>query len=384
MTNLLAQSEGLLDACGVEASYICEQVFEWTNNELLATGADWLLDRPIRILLIVILAWTASKVLQRAVLKFAQTIANSPTDPRLQTLRERGPGKLLMEERELKRASARAETIGLVLRSLGVAGVWMVAAFMILGQLDIDLAPLIAGAGIGGLALGFGAQSIVKDFLSGLFMLIEDQYGVGDIVDVGSASGTVEKVSLRSTTIRDVKGTVWHVPNGAISRVGNSSQLWSRALLDVEVAYDTDLDLARDVIQQVGDTLWEDPEWGGDELMERPEIWGVQDLGASAVALRLVVKTEPSKQWAVERELRMRLKVAFDKAGIEIPFPQQTVWHRNVEAVGHESKAAKPAGKTESSDEPESGQPESPEPGQPESGQPESGKKPKVGSDSQS
>ena len=107
---------------------------------------------------------------------------------------------------------------------------------MILGQLDIDLGPLIAGAGIGGIALGFGAQSIVKDFLSGLFMLIEDQYGVGDVIDLGYATGTVEKVSLRSTTIRDVKGTVWHVPNGEISRVGNYSQLWSRALLDIEVA----------------------------------------------------------------------------------------------------------------------------------------------------
>ena len=345
MTNLLAQTDGLLDACGAEGSYICEKVYEWTNNELLATGADWLLDRPIRILLIVILAWISSKILQKSVLKFAQTIANSPTDPRLQTLRKRGPGKLLMEERETKRASARAETIGLVLRSIGVAAVWILALFMMLGQLDIDLAPLIAGAGIGGLALGFGAQSIVKDFLSGLFMLIEDQYGVGDIVDVGSASGTVEKVSLRSTTIRDVKGTVWHVPNGVISRVGNSSQLWSRALLDVEVAYDTDLDLARDVIQRVGDSLWEDKEWGGDELMERPEIWGVQDLGASAVSLRLVVKTEPSKQWAVERELRLRLKVAFDEEGIEIPFPQQTVWHRNADAVGHGKEGKQTGGK---------------------------------------
>lgn len=347
MTNLLAQTEGLLDACGANGSYICEKVYEWTDNELLATGADWLLDRPIRILLIVILAWTASKILQKSVLKFAQTIANSPTDPRLQSLRELGPGKLLMEERELKRASARAETIGLVLRSIGVAAVWMIALFMILGQLDIDLGPLIAGAGIGGLALGFGAQSIVKDFLSGLFMLIEDQYGVGDIVDVGSATGTVEKVSLRSTTIRDVKGTVWHVPNGVISRVGNSSQLWSRALLDVEVAYDTDLDLAREVIQSVGDSLWADPEWGGDELMERPEVWGVQDLGASAVALRLVVKTEPSQQWAVERELRMRLKVALDEAGIEIPFPQQTVWHRNADSVA-QSKKTGPAVTTKS------------------------------------
>lgn len=312
---------------------MCKRIFEWTSNELLATGADWLLDRPIRILLILLAAWIISKFVQRAILKFAQTIANSPSDPRLQTLRERGPGKLLMEEQESKRAAARAETIGLVLRSVGVAAIWIVAMFMILGQLNIDLAPLIAGAGIGGLALGFGAQSIVKDFLSGLFMLIEDQYGVGDIVDVGTAAGTVEKVSLRSTTIRDVKGTVWHVPNGSIARVGNSSQLWSRALLDVEVAYDTDLALAREVIQRVGDSLWNDPEWGGDELMERPEIWGVQELGASAVALRLVVKTEPSQQWAVERELRLRLKLAFDEEGIEIPFPQQTVWHRNVESL---------------------------------------------------
>ena len=341
MTFSLAQTDGLFDACGTDGSYICEQVYEWTDNELLATGADWLLDRPIRIILIVILAWIVSKLLQRSIVRFAQTIANSPTDPRLQRLRERGPGKLLMEERELKRSAARAETIGLVLRSLGVAAVWILAVFMILGQLDIDLAPLIAGAGIAGLALGFGAQSIVKDFLSGLFMLIEDQYGVGDIVDLGGASGTVEKVSLRSTTIRDVHGTVWHVPNGVISRVGNSSQLWSRALIDVEVAYDTDLDLAKEVIQRVGDELWADKEWGGDELMERPEVWGVQSLGSSAIALRLVVKTEPSKQWAVERELRLRLKNAFDQEGIEIPFPQQTVWHRNVEAVGHAAKETK-------------------------------------------
>jgi len=198
-----------------------------------------------------------------------------------------------------------------------------------MGQLDIDLAPLIAGAGVGGIALGFGAQSIVKDFLSGLFMLIEDQYGVGDIIDVGDATGTVENVSLRSTTIRDVYGTVWYVPNGEILRVGNFSQLWSRALIDVEVSYDTDLELAQGVIQRVADEMWRDPEWGGDELMERPEVWGVQDLGASGVALRLVVKTEPSQQWAVERELRLRLKEALDAAGIEIPFPQTTVWLRN-------------------------------------------------------
>ena len=320
--------EARIDACGIEGTYTCQKVFEWTDNALAATAADWLLDRPVRIALIALLAIVASKVLQRAVSRFVNTVAATPNEIRLQALRDRAPARLLVEK-ESKRAEARAETIGLVLRSIVVAVVWTFAAMMILGQLDIDLGPLIAGAGIGGIALGFGAQSIVKDFLSGLFMLIEDQYGVGDVIDLGYATGTVEKVSLRSTTIRDVKGTVWHVPNGEISRVGNYSQLWSRALLDIEVAYDVDLRFAQGVIQRVADDFWEDPEWGGDELMERPEVWGIQELGASGIAIRLAVKTEPSMQWATERELRLRVKEALDEAGIEIPFPQQTVWLRN-------------------------------------------------------
>ena len=320
--------EARIDACGIEGTYTCQKVFEWTDNALAATAADWLLDRPVRIALIALLAIVASKVLQRAVSRFVNTVAATPNEIRLQALRDRAPARLLVEK-ESKRAEARAETIGLVLRSIVVAVVWTFAAMMILGQLAIDLGPLIAGAGIGGIALGFGAQSIVKDFLSGLFMLIEDQYGVGDVIDLGYATGTVEKVSLRSTTIRDVKGTVWHVPNGEISRVGNYSQLWSRALLDIEVAYDVDLRFAQGVIQRVADDFWEDPEWGGDELMERPEVWGIQELGASGIAIRLAVKTEPSMQWATERELRLRVKEALDEAGIEIPFPQQTVWLRN-------------------------------------------------------
>ena len=329
MSTVLAQSsEPVIDACGVDGTYTCKKVFEWTDNEFVATAADWLLDRPVRIALIMLLAIAASKVLQRAVARFVNTVAATPNEIRLKALRDRSPERLVVEK-ESKRAEARAETIGLVLRSIVVAMVWTFAAMMILGQLAIDLGPLIAGAGIGGIALGFGAQSIVKDFLSGLFMLIEDQYGVGDVIDLGYATGTVEKVSLRSTTIRDVNGTVWHVPNGEIARVGNYSQLWSRALLDIEVAYDVDLRFAQGVIQRVADEFWEDPEWGGDELMERPEVWGIQALGASGIAIRLAVKTEPSMQWATERELRLRVKEALDEAGIEIPFPQQTVWVRN-------------------------------------------------------
>jgi len=206
---------------------------------------------------------------------------------------------------------------------------WLVALLMCLGEVGIDLAPLLAGAGVLGVAIGFGSQSLVRDFLSGMFILIEDQFGVGDIVDLGEASGTVEAVSLRTTRLRAVDGTVWHMPNGEITRVGNMSQHWSRALLDVEVAYDTDLEHARRVIKRVADELWREDT----SVLDEPEMWGVEQLGASGIALRLVVKTTPSAQWKVSRELRERIKLAFDEEGIEIPFPQQMVWNRSVPAA---------------------------------------------------
>ena len=321
---------GLAEACGESnRGFVCEQVYNWTDNSGLATAADWLLDRPIRIVFILVVGWVVTRIAKRAIVRFTKRIASAPSNSRLQKLREKGPGRALMDEAEQSRAEARAETLGHVLRSVVVALVWTFVALVILGEIGVNLGPLIAGAGIGGVALGFGAQSIVKDFLSGLFMLIEDHYGVGDFVDLGSASGTVEEVSLRSTTIRDIRGTVWHVPNGEIARVGNYSQLWSKAVVDIEVAYGTDARVAMGVMQQVADGLWNDPEWGGDELSEAPTVFGIQSLGASGVGLRVAVKTEPSMQWAVEREIRLRLKEAFDAAGIEIPFPQQTTWLRD-------------------------------------------------------
>jgi moderate conductance mechanosensitive channel len=167
----------------------------------------------------------------------------------------------------------------------------------------------------------------VKDFLSGVFILIEDQFGVGDIVNLdGQTSGTVEAVSLRTTRLRAVDGTVWHVPNGEIRRVGNQSQHWSRALIDVEVAYDTDLDHAQAVIAGVAHEIAQ----ADADVLDEPEVWGVEALGAHGVMIRLVVKTRPSQQYRVSRELRAQLKAAFDREGIEIPFPQQTVWHRQV------------------------------------------------------
>ena len=330
MLALAQTSTGLADACGeANRGFVCERVYDWTENGSLATAADWMLDRPIRIALILVMAWIVTRFAKRAIVRFTKQIAAAGGGSRMQKLRERGPGRVLIDEVARARAESRAETLGHVLRSIVVVMVWTFASLIVMGEIGVNLGPLIAGAGIGGVALGFGAQSIVKDFLSGLFMLIEDHYGVGDVVDVGFATGTVEEVSLRSTTIRDIKGTVWHVPNGEIARVGNYSQLWSKALIEIEVAYDTDLRLAMGVMQQVANAFWEDPEWGGDELTECPDVLGVQSLGASGIALRIAVKTEPSMQWSVERELRLRLKEAFDEAGIEIPFPQQTVWFRD-------------------------------------------------------
>jgi moderate conductance mechanosensitive channel len=201
---------------------------------------------------------------------------------------------------------------------------------MVLGEVGINLGPLIAGAGIIGVAIGFGSQSLVRDFLSGIFILVEDQYGVGDTVDLGEATGVVEVVSLRTTRVRSVDGTVWHVPNGAIARVGNKSQHWSRALLDVELAYGTDVAHARGVIKRVADEVWrERSAW----VLEEPELWGVESIGPHGVTLRLVIKTQPSRQWDVSRLVRERLKVAFEQEGIEPPFPQQTVFHRNLDEV---------------------------------------------------
>jgi len=239
-----------------------------------------------------------------------------------------------------ERLMQRAGALGAALRSVASIAIYTVAIIMVLGEFEVSLGPLLAGAGIAGVALGFGAQSLVRDFLSGIFILIEDQYGVGDIVDLGEAVGTVEEVTLRVTRVRDVRGTLWHVPNGEIRRVGNQSQLWARVILDVEVAYDTEIAKASAVIKQVADELWREGVATA-PILEEPEIWGLENFGADAIVLRLAAKTEPGSQWALSRELRARLKRAFDEHGIEIPFPQRTVWlHGEGEGVSQGGAAA--------------------------------------------
>lgn len=229
---------------------------------------------------------------------------------------------------DYQRRATRANTLGQLFKNVGSVVILALAALMVLAEWGFNLAPLIAGAGVLGVALGFGAQTLVADFLSGVFMLMEDQYGVGDIVDLGEASGTVEDVQLRVTKLRAVDGVVWWVRNGEVVRVGNMSQNWSRAVVDVGVAYDSDLAHVRDVLSDVANQLNDDPEWT-EKLLETPEVWGVEALAADAVTVRVVLKTVPGQQWAVARELRQRVHSRLKTEGIEIPFPQRTVWVRN-------------------------------------------------------
>ena len=295
---------------------MCERVYEATENEALAEALSWVVHRPLKVLLIAVLAWVGVRLAKRGIARVVRGIDRPPL----------GAGSIGPEA--AVRASARAHTMSSVLGGLATATIYTIAFLTILGEFDISLGPLLAGAGIAGVALGFGAQSMVKDFLAGFFMVVEDQFGVGDVIDVGEATGTVEKLTLRATRLRSVDGTVWHVPNGVIQRVGNQSQQWARALLDVSVAYGTDLRQAQDVIKATADGLWRDPEWT-ELLLEEPELWGVEMLAADSVDIRLVLKTKPGMQWKVMRELRIRLKESLDAAGIEIPFQQRTLWIRN-------------------------------------------------------
>src|SRR3954463_9414143 len=291
---------------------------------------DYLVDAPLKIVLIAVLAVIANRVARKGVKRALRTLQSGAVQERLGSLRAATPEALLATTEHSLRAEQRIEALASVLRSLLTFVLYAVALFMILGEVGIELGPLLAGAGIIGVALGFGSQSLVKDFLSGVFILIEDQFGVGDIVNLdGETSGVVDAVSLRTTRLRAVDGTLWHVPNGEIRRVGNKSQHWSRALIDIDVSYETDIDHATEVIAGAHEVAGDDP-----DVIDEPEVWGVEQLGAHGIAIRLVVKTRPSEQFRVSRELRRRIKAAFDREGIEIPFPQQTVWHRGTAAAG--------------------------------------------------
>ncbi len=218
----------------------------------------------------------------------------------------------------------RAETMGSVLRSISGFVVGALVVVISLGILDVDVGPLLASAGVVGVALGFGAQTLVKDFLAGISMLVEDQYGVGDVIDVGEATGVVEQVGLRVTQLRSMDGTLWYVRNGEILRVGNMTQGWSRAVVEVRVMAEDDVPRVRQLLLDAAAEVAEHPDLGP-TILEDPEVAGIEDLTAEGVLLRLLVKTAPSKQWDVARELRARIRVRMREEGIGLALPRREV-----------------------------------------------------------
>ena len=315
MLHLTVHPWGLFDkmpaTCQKSDSYSCAAVYHWTGNASLAHAAEWLIGKPLAILAIVVVAvvvrWLANKAIDRVV-KRAET---APL-----------PG---LKHTHNRRAQ-RARGLGSLLQSITTTMIIGIAFVMILSEVGMNVAPILASAGVLGLAIGFGAQNLVKDYLSGVMMMIEDQYGVGDAVDLGSAVGTVENVGLRVTRVRDVDGTVWYVRNGEILRVGNQSQNWARTVLDIPVSYAEDLNHVRQVLADVAHGLWDDEDYK-DVVIEEPDVWGVQELGTEGVVVRVTLKTAPMEQWNVAREMRERIKARFDQEGIEIPHQQRMVWH---------------------------------------------------------
>lgn len=266
-----------------------------------ARTASFLVVRPLRILLITLVAVIVAKVLSRL------------TNDGVRSLHRRAPIRSTSVRAELRTATM-ATAVSRLVRLV----VWIIAGLLMLNELGVNLAPLLAGAGVVGVALGLGAQSLVKDMVAGLFIIGEDQYGVGDIVDLGPAAGVVEEVNLRATRLRSADGTVWWVPNGQIQRVGNTTMEYSRAVVDIPVAYGVDLAAVGALMQAEAEALSGDAAWAND-VLEPPVLWGAQSSDAVGPVMRIVVTTKPSAQYGFGRELRGRIIDALTREGLRQP-----------------------------------------------------------------
>jgi moderate conductance mechanosensitive channel len=219
----------------------------------------------------------------------------------------------------------RIRTLVSLIRSVGIVVILVITLFSILGILGHDIRPLLAGAGVIGLAISFGAQSLVRDVITGMFILFENQFAVGDVIRIGDTGGAVERMTLRVVVLRDIHGVVHVIPNGEIKKVANMTRSWSRAVIEIGVAYKEDVDRVMEVMREVGRELQQDEAWSP-LLVEEVTVPGIESFGDSAVNIRIMTKTLPLKQWDVARELRRRLKNRFDAEGIEIPFPHRTFY----------------------------------------------------------
>ena len=295
----------------------------WLGTDWGSRLTTWLVTKPLAILVLFLVAVAARWAVHRLISRLVHRASEGLMSPILRRHREPEPDQppTLVSGRRVQ----RAETMGSLLNSISSIVIWTIFAITAVAELGYPIGPLIASAGVVGVALGFGAQSLVKDFLSGISMIFEDQYGVGDVVDVGSASGTVEAVGLRVTRLRDVEGTVWYVRNGEILRVGNKSQNWARTVLDIPVALDQDLHKVQEVLRDVAHDVWDDEDFKH-LVIEEPEVWGIQELTPNWISVRVTLKTAPMEQWAVAREMRQRIKLRFDHEGIELAHPTAAIW----------------------------------------------------------
>ena len=282
-------------------------------QDLASDTMTWLITVLPRLLLILIIAAVVMRLVSVLLKRLRPVVVGR--------LRKGG----LEDDGELDK---RIDTLFGILKSVIKVIVWLILVMLILKQLGIDVAPIIAGAGILGLAVGFGAQELVRDFISGFFMLLENQVRAGDVAIVNGTGGMVESVGLRTIVLRDLAGTVHTIQNGKINSLSNMTKEWSAMVFDIGVAYKEDADQVMKVMARVDEDLRSDENFGS-LILQPMEIFGVDSFGDSAVVIKGRIKTKPIQQWTVGREYRRRLKIAFDKEGIEIPFPHRTIYWGN-------------------------------------------------------
>jgi len=302
--------------CGNSPGIACRLAWDISHNTTATQVVKVYLAGPVsqaaRIAFVLLLALLVRAIFHRLINKVTERAATATlaVTPNARAQKAAAPMA------GLERREQRARALGSILRSAVSVIVFGIAALTILGILGFNLAPLLASTAVLGVALGFGAQNLVRDYLAGLLMLVEDHYGVGDTINAGVATGTVEAMSLLTTTLRDVNGVVWHIRNGTIDSVGNESQGWSRAVIDYPVPYEEDLARIRALMEQAANSLYRERGWKK-LMLEKPEVWGAQELSGKEVTMRLVAKTTPMRQWEVARELRARVKATLDAAGVQ-------------------------------------------------------------------
>ena len=316
----------LTGSCGDSPGIACRLAWDLTHNANTAQFVGIYLAGPVtrgvRIAFVIALAVLVRFVALRLINRITERAATAtlPVAPNGRAYR----AAAAMPGAGNERREQRTRALGSILRSAVSIIVFGIAALVILGDLGVNLTPLLLSTTVLGVALGFGAQNLVRDYLAGILMLTGDHYGVGDTINVKDVSGTVEAMTLLTTRLRDVNGVVWHVRNGTIDTVGNESQGWSRAIIDYPVPYGEDLAHMRLLMQQAADSLYRESGWC-ELMLEEPEVWGAQELSSREVTMRVVVKTAPMRQWEVARELRARVKAALDAAGVAPAGPDTIV-----------------------------------------------------------